>query len=393
MGSSMVRGLTGAAVASVCGIAAAQQAPGQDADNFILPGPAAPTPPRFVIDTGVQTSTILATGEQVAFPTQVVWKPNCSNKAPMTIADLQAMSATHAAAFADPAAVTIVNTRNMRAGLNLVFALGAGVPAASLPAFATAEAYIEGQFPNDGITVTINVSFANLGPGVIGGTGSAYGYVDWATSRSVLVSGVDANDTIQAFLPSGTTIPVRYATNTTTNENRVFWTFANWKAAGGTVTGADANMQFSTVFPFDWDPSNGVTANTISFQDVIIHEVGHALGFGSGVDFRNKDMETLDIFRFRNTDGSGDFNPDTTAEFTARPRWCVKNNPNNDVNFDNIATQIVFSDGSPWQASHWREQTPAPGIMDPALNYAETFYPNFFRTTDLTGFDAIGWDK
>jgi len=395
MGSLIVRGLTGAALASMCGIAGAQQALAPDTDNAADAASIRVMPPRFVIDTGVQTSTILATGEEIALPTQMVWKPICSNKAPMTAADLQTMAGTHAAAFADPNTVTIVNTRNMRAGLNIVFSLGAGVPAASLPAFATAEAYMEGQFPNDTVTVTITVSFANLGSGVIGGTSSAYGYVDWATSRSVLVGGVDASDTIQAFLPGGTTVPVRYATNTTTNENRIFWSLANWKAAGGTASGTDANMQFSTVFPFDWDPSNGVTANTISFQDVIIHEVGHALGFGSGVDFRVKDIETLDIFRFRNTDGSGsnDFNPDTTAEFTARPRWAVKNNPNNDVNFDIISTEIVLSDGSPWQASHWREGVPAVGIMDPAFNYAETFYPNFFRTTDLTGFDAIGWDK
>jgi len=395
MGSFTVRGFSGAIAASFVGIAGAQQATGQETSDSVLEAPVPSAPPRFVIDTGVQTSTILATGEQIAFPTQVVWKPVCSNKAPMTAADLQVMAGTHGAAFADPNQVTVVNTRNMRAGLNVVFVLGSGVPAASLPAFATAEAYIEGQFPTDTVTVTITVSFANLGPGVIGGTGSSYGYVDWATSRSVLVSGMDASDTIQSFLPTGTTIPVRYTTGATTNENRIFWTFANWKAAGGTITGNDADMQFSTAFPFDWDPSNGVTANTISFQDVIIHETGHAMGFGSGVDFRSKDIETHDIFRFRNTDGSGssDFNPDTTAEFTVRPRWAVKNNPNNDCNFDIISTQIVLSDGSPWQASHWREQTPAVGIMDPAFNYAETFYPNFFRTTDLTGFDAIGWDK
>ncbi len=393
--SRMVRGLTGVALASLCGAAGAQQAPAQDADQAVGAAPVVVAPPRFVIDTGVQTTTLYATGQQIAFPTQVVWKPVCSNKAPMTSADLQVMAATHAAQFADPNGVVVVNNSQKRAGLNMVYVLGSGVPAAAIPAFATAEAYIESQFPNDTVTVTITVSFAALSPGVIGGTSSSYGYVDWASSRAALVGGMDASDTIQNFLPTGTTIPVRYATNSTTNEDRIFWTFANWKATGGTVTGNDANMQFSTAFPFDWDPSNGVTANTISFQDVIIHETGHALGFGSGVDFRSRDIESLDIFRFRNTDGSGtnDFNPDTTAEFTARPRWAVKNNPNNDCNFDTIAVEIHASDGSPYQASHFRQEIPAIGIMDPAFDYGETFYPNFYRTTDLTMFDAIGWDK
>jgi hypothetical protein len=100
----------------------------------------------------------------------------------------------------------------------------------------------------------------------------------------------------------------------------------------------------------------------------------------------------IDVFRFTNTDGNGDFNPDTTAEFAVRPRWAIYNY-NDNYNFDTIASEYRLSDGSPWQASHFREQSPAIGIMDPAFNYAETFYPNFLRTSDLTVFDAIGYDK
>lgn len=207
-------------------------------------------------------------------------------------------------------------------------------------------------------------------------------------------AGMDASDSIQSSLPAGSTIPVRYSTSSTTNETRIFWTFANFKASGGSVAGNDASMTYSTAFPFDFDPSNGVSANTISLVDVIIHETGHSMGFGSGVDFRNRDIETHDIFRFRVTDGNADFNPDSAAEFTVRPRWAVRNNPNDDVQFDTISgVEYRLSDGSPWQASHWREQVPAIGIMDPAFNYAETFYPTFLRASDLTAFDAIGWDK
>lgn len=347
---------------------------------------------RYVVETGVQNASVIATGEAFAMSTQEVWKGVCSNRGPLNVADLAAMRADHVAQMADRANLIVVNGSQKDAGLNLVFVLAGSVPAAAVPAFAAAEAYLQGQFPNDTVTVTVNISFASLSPGVIGGTGSAYGSASWATSRSLLQTGADASDTIQASLPAGTTIPVRYSTGTTTNETRVFWSFANWKAAGGTVTGSDANMQFSTNFPFDYDPSNGVNSGTISLQDVIVHEVGHALGFGSGVDFRFNDIESLDIFRFRRTDSSSDFNPDTAAEFGVRPRWAVFNNPNDDVNFDNIAVEYRNSDGSPWQASHFREQVPAIGIMDPAFSYGETFYPNFLRTSDITAFDAIGWD-
>lgn len=351
--------------------------------------------PRLVVPTASRVA-ILPGGDAVPMSTEEVWKPVCSNKAPVSKLDLMAMKARHDAEFAaDPTRFRIIDSApTPRAGLNVVYVLGGSVPAGAAAAFATAEAYIESQFTGDAMTLTVSVSFAALPSGVIGGTSSAYGTLSWADSRSTLVAGMDANDTIQSSLPTGSTIPVRYATNSTTNETQIFWTFANFKANGGTVAGNDASMQYSTAFPFDFDPSNGVSANTISLVDVIIHETGHSMGFGSGVDFRNRDIETHDIFRFRSTDGNSDFNPDTAAEFTVRPRWAVKNNPNNDVQFDTISgVEYALSDGSPWQASHFREQTPAIGIMDPAFNYAETFYPNFLRTSDLTAFDAIGWDR
>lgn len=348
---------------------------------------------RYTIPLGVQAA-FLPDGTPVDLAAEEVWKPICSSaQGELSILDLATMATNHAVQMADPDGVTVVNGRQPRAGLNLVFSLAASVPAAAVPAFAAAEAYLEGQFPGDTMTVTVSVSFASLGSGIIGGTGSSYGYLTWADSRSTLVSGMDGTDTIQNSLPAGTTIPVRYASGTTTNENRVFWTFANFKANGGSVSGADASMQYSTNFPFDYDPSNGVTANTISLQDVIIHETGHALGFTSGIDGRLNDIEVIDVYRFRSTDGNGDFNPDTVAEFGVRPRWCVYNNPNNGHIFDIISVEYAYSDGSPYQASHFNEQFPAIGIMDPAFSYGETFYPNFLRTTDITVFDAIGYDK
>jgi hypothetical protein len=271
--------------------------------------------------------------------------------------------------------------------------LGGNVPSAAVAAFAAAEAYLESQFPNDAMTVTIPVSWAALSPGVIGGTSSSYGSLSWTDTRNTLQAGADSSDGILASLPAGTTIPVRYRSNRTTNEDRVFWTFANFKANGGSVTGTDASMQYSTSFPFDYDPSNGVTANTISLQDVIIHETGHALGCTSGLDFRTTDIEVLDVFRFQGTDGTADYNPDTAAEFAVRPRMGIFNY-NDDHILDVIGpAEYRLADGSPYQASHFREQVPSIGIMDPAFSYGETFYPNFFRTSDITLFDALGYDR
>ncbi len=378
------------ALVAVCGLARAQV--------VMLPpaasSPVSPSVPRLVQPLGVQEA-VLPGGRVVAMETERVWKPVCSNRAPITVADLARMAATHETDFADPSRVTIVDSDGPfsgRAGLDVVFVLGSSVPLAAVPAFAAAEAYLQGQFPDDTMTVTIPVTFASLSPGVIGGTSSSYGYLSWADMRATLQAGADSTDTILASLPSGSTIPVRYRANRTTNEDRVFTTFANFKANGGSVSGNDASMTYSTAFPFDYDPSNGVGASQISLQDVIIHETGHALGCTSGLDFRSSDIEVLDIFRFQRTDGSGDFNPDTAAEFQTRARMGVYNY-NDDHNLDIISVEYRLADGSPYQASHFREQSPAIGIMDPAFSYGETFYPNFLRTSDITLFDALGYNR
>lgn len=378
---------------SLVGISSGQIVSGS-ADSALL-SPAVAPAARFVLPSGQQPAW-LPDGTQVTMPTEEVWKPVCSNRADLSVGDLGVMSVTHAWDFLDMNEVTIVDDTpgySPRAGLDVVYVLGPSVPAAAIPAFAAAEAFLQGKFPNDTMTLTVSVSFAALSPGVIGGTGSSYGSLTWADSRSTLQAGADGSDTIHAFLPSGTTIPVRYRSNRTTNETRVFWTFANFKANGGAVAGNDASMQYSTNFPFDYDPSNGVTTNTISLQDVIIHETGHAMGCTSGLDFRTSDIEVIDIFRFQRTDGNGDYNPDTTAEFQTRPRMGIFNY-NDDHNFDIIgAVEYRYSDGSPYQASHFREQVPAIGIMDPAFSYGETFYPAFMLTSDTTLFDAIGYDQ
>ncbi|CAG0976438.1 hypothetical protein PHYC_01528 [Phycisphaerales bacterium] len=389
----VVFALTAAALASAAGGQVGVQPPEPDA-------PARFETPFFVVNEPARPAT-LASGAPIMLECQSIWKPVCGTPAGKVAAqDLAGMSTSHAAEFAPGAPIRIVDTPALpgpyqpRTNINIVYVLGASVPAAAVPAFAAAEQYIEAQF-TDPITVTVSVSFANLGPGVLGGTGSTYGYVTYANSRAGLVAGMDADDTIQSFLPTGTTVPVRYkgSNSRVTNENRVFWTIANFNATAGSAAGNAASMQYSNTFPFDYDPSNGVSGSAYSFQDVVIHETGHALGFTSGADFRNSDLELLDLFRFQRTDGTGDYNPDTTAEFQVRPRLVSYNSPNDDHNSDLISVEYRMSDGSPNQASHFRDQTPPIGIMDPTLGYGQTFYPNFFLSSDLTMFDAIGYDR
>lgn len=338
-------------------------------------------------------STLYATGERAVFESETTWRYMCgSDTTGKTAEDLRRSAEAHAADFADPSKVRVIDA-GPRGAFNVVYTLGASVPAAAIPSFQQAEAYIESHF-EDASTVTVSVSFANLGAGVIGSTGSNYATVpSWATVRAGLIAGMDGDDVIQNFLPTGTTIPVRYVGNsaTVTNETRVFFTRANFRATLGTVTGTDATMQYNSTFAFDFDPSDGVGAGLLSLVDTIIHETGHAMGFTSGADFRTNDMEALDIFRFAFNDGAGtDWNPDSLAEFQTTAR-CVDNNlPDDDVQSDIISAEYRMSDGSPRQASHFRENL--NGIMDPTLANGQTFYPDFFRQSDTDMFDAIGYD-
>ena len=335
---------------------------------------------------------VLPSGEAVDFGAHELWRPVCSTGVAVSRDELMAMAQSHHAISAQPVRV-IDNTQSMIGGFNIVYVLSGSIPPAAPAAFAACEAYIESFF-SDPITITVNVSFQVLQPGVLGSTGSSYGFVSYTGARAQIVGDMDGSDTLQAFLPSGSTCPVRYGSNqSVTNEDRVFVTFANWKAMDGTISGADANMTLNSNFAFDYDPSNGITANQFSFQDIVIHETGHAMGFTSGVDFRNRDIETLDLFRFQRTDGNNDANPDTTAEFQVRPRRCSFNTPNDDHNSDIISAEFRMSDGNPYQCSHFREQSPNIGLMDPALAPQETFYPAFYSTADVAMFDAIGYDN
>lgn len=344
----------------------------------------------------VEASVLYANGNIVQSETQRVTRPMCgSDVSQTTLADVTRWAETARAMDTNLEGVTVISPGRVQrgGGMNVVFNLSGSPPVGTAEALDAAATYIESQF-SDSITITISCSFADMGSGVLGATSTNYVNTQWPTSRDGLIAGKDADDTIQDFVPNGTTWPVRYdsASATITQETRVWVSRANYNATIGSLTGTSASMQFNNQFPWDFDPTNGITGGTWCFQSVVIHEVGHGMGFTSGADFRTNDSEMLDVFRFERLDGSGDYNPDTEAEFQTTPRLVDFNAPNDDHNSDTIAVEYRMSDGSPYQASHFREQSPNIGIMDPALGGSSSFYPDFFRASDLTMFDAIGYD-
>lgn len=350
---------------------------------------------RHVIDRGVQDCNEL--GVDVQHRIEQRWQAMCGSSA-LTEADLARIAKDHEEAFGPAAPILVVDTpptgfSARQSAFNIVFNINTtNMPAGAPVAFAAAEQYLESKF-SDPITVTISVAWQNLGSGVIGATGSNFVTgVSYTSIRAALVAGMDSNDVIQNSLPSGSSFPVRFdaATTTVINQTSLIATRANYNAMGLTSAGAAGNMTYNSGFSFDFDPSNGTPGTLLSLVDTVIHETTHAMGFTSSVDGGGTPM-VLDLFRFARADGTSNYNPDNAAQFQTTPRL-LDNGA--DCVSDVGTAEWRMSPGTSvsWQASHFFEQTPNIGIMDPAEANGESNYPNYYKTSDNTMMDAIGYN-
>ncbi|NOX57859.1 MAG: hypothetical protein GXP29_03255 [Planctomycetes bacterium] len=353
--------------------------------------------PMYVEQGPTLTSTLYVDGSRIQVPTTVTTRCSCFNDpGQVTLADLK-QAVQQVEQIRAQGDIIMVNDRGAErgAGLNIVFAVAGGPPANVLTAIEEAAVYVESQF-SDPITVNLNLTWANIGG--LAFTQNVNAITSYSVARSGLINGMDADDSIQNFLPSGPTIPVRYNGNsaTVTNENQITFAKDNFRATIGSFGGSSSSISINSTVSYDFDPSNGIVFSQFSFQDILLHEMGHALGFTSATDtnafFGSTDMEALDIFRFQRTDGVSDLNPDTFAEFQTTPRTVDQNTPPDDANVDIIDFEYRMADGNPNQASHFREQSPNIGVMDPIIANGETTFPDQYKESDINMLDAIGWD-
>jgi hypothetical protein len=287
--------------------------------------------------------------------------------------------------------------------------------AEQLGAFQTAANYWSSRL-TDNATVYVDIGFNNLGAGVLGAAGSSTSRISYTDLRAALTSDAkSATDaTAVSFLQAGSALSfyatqgdlsIRLDADGSTNNRQLVINTANLKALGlGTLAGTNANNPDATIIfanafagSFAYTRTNGqIPGDKIDFLTVAEHEIGHALGFVSGVDdidgcvgpnngcglsntvnrFENRAWYTpLDLFRYSapgkldvSVGGSPYFSIDGGTSF-----------------IEAFSTGQINGNGR--QASHFG--TGVITLMRPFVGNGQSYDAT---GSDLMAFDAIGWD-
>jgi hypothetical protein len=281
-------------------------------------------------------------------------------------------------------------------------------------------------------TVNLQIGYTALGTGVIGSTSSTFRSATAAsiyqnlalTGDSALdaiavshLQPLDANGGLSFITNSNAgnviskTVKV-YDNDDSFNNRQLDVNTSVLKALGytGYDQTVDAQINFSSAFAFDFNPNDGITAGKEDFIGVAIHEIGHALGFTSGVnDYdlyaagtkspysgqtinlnTSAEFSTLDLFRYSGdphnlVPGAGlalDLSTGGTALFSIDGAAAF--------NGASFATGRYAGDGQ--QASHFKDSAGCGtqiGIMDPTFCKGQM---GVVTDNDIAAIDALGWN-
>jgi hypothetical protein len=279
----------------------------------------------------------------------------------------------------------------------------------------------------DNININFQIDFSNLGLSTLAQAGS-YSYRpsyttvynalvadQSSTDDNTAVSYLSANPTFNMLLnrtansPNGSGSATPYLDNNgNANNSTININTANAKALGllTNYNGLDAEITFNNQFTWDFNRSNGISGGTYDFVGIAAHEIGHALGFVSGVDDLDyysspgnggpyndsdfTDVTTLDLFRYSTLSKAApggsviDWTADTRDKYFSIDGGATK--------LASFSTGSTFGDGR--QASHFKDtltaNTASLGIMDPTSGAGELL---LITENDIKAFDVIGWNR
>ena len=298
-------------------------------------------------------------------------------------------------------------------GLQFNLDPAAGMSQQAIDAFQEAADIFSAMFTDD-IIVNIDIDFRSLSSGVLGTSSfslqsNSYSQVYTALTNDQTSS---SDTTATNFLPTSSDIDVYinltqnnpYGAESITpyldndadaNNTTVRLTTANAKALGlrsAGNTSTDATITLSSNYTWDFDRSNGIATGAFDFVGIAVHEIGHALGFTSGVDYLDDNpglydnsythINTLDLYRYSSGSISGGADIDWTAD-TRSKFFSIDGGLTNLATF---ATGENYGDGQ--QASHWKDHLNL-GIMDPTGSPGEFLD---ITSLDIVAWDGIGWD-
>lgn len=318
-----------------------------------------------------------------------------------------------------PAATLLLLLSLPGQALNIQLNASPGMDADALAGFEMAASYWESRL-TDSVQVNIDIGYQNLGSQILGQAGSNQVVVSAANFFNAL--GTDSTTSYDALavgnLPAlsgsgglsfltqknteGGSTAVSLDNDNSANNRFLALNTANAKALGlYSSTAADASITFSSAFSWDFNPSdgNGVGAGLQDFVGVAIHEIGHALGFTSGVDSVDFaitgdpassppynapfDLDgyavftSLDMFRY-SAPGTLNLAAGGTPYFSLN---------GGATNLGAFSTGTEHGDGA--QTSHWKDNL-SLGIMDPTAR--PPGQANEVTQLDLIAMDVIGWN-
>ncbi len=282
-----------------------------------------------------------------------------------------------------------------------------GMPQYAIDGF-NAAASVWSSVLTDNVTINIQIGYASLGPNIIGETTSSFIEASYASTLDALASRRTSADDYSSYaaLQQGSSF-TRLINHTIDNPNgpnsatpyfdtmdRIGLTTANAKVLGllEQDSSIDAVIRFSSDFEFDFNNGPSINFWQMDFIGVAAHEIGHALGFASGVDdidyFHGQypggefSSNLIDLFRFSQLSLSyGPGIPDYTAD-----------NRDKFFSTDGGETELaLFSNGLNYgderQASHWKDDL-GIGLLDPSADYGEKLK---LTQMELRVFDVMGF--